>query len=90
MTQDGLKHKDKDLAKMKKHILELLSQAWTKGYIAGCNDGYATGRDAFKPKEGEAALKSQEDKKTKKCPNCGSDLIEYCGICGYEGEEVSE
>lgn len=53
MVQDGLKHKDKDLAKMKKHILELLDQAWTKGYIAGCNDGYATARDAFKPKEGK-------------------------------------
>lgn len=53
MVQDGLRHKDKDLAKMKKHILELLDQAWTKGYIAGCNDGYATGRNAFKPKDGE-------------------------------------
>lgn len=54
MVQDGLRHKDKDLAKMKKHILELLDQAWTKGYIAGCNDGYATARDAFKPNGGDA------------------------------------
>ena len=46
MIQDGLKHKEKDLAKMKKHILELLDQAWIKGYLAGCDDGYRTGREA--------------------------------------------
>ena len=46
MIQDGLRRKDKDLAKMKKHIIELLDQAWTKGYIAGCDDGYKTGRMA--------------------------------------------
>ena len=41
-------------------------------------------------KEGEDAPKSQEDKGTKKCPICGSDLYEHCGMCCYEGEKVSE
>lgn len=26
--------------------------------------------------------------KTKKCPICGSDLYEHCGMCCYEGEKV--
>lgn len=24
----------------------------------------------------------------KKCPNCGSDLYEYCFMCCYEGKKV--
>lgn len=31
------------------------------------------------------ALKTE----TKKCPNCGSDLYEYCFLCCYEGEKVN-
>ena len=36
------------------------------------------------------ALKTDEALKTetKKCPICGSDLYEQCGMCCYEGEEV--
>ena len=41
-------------------------------------------------KEGEDSPKSQVEKKTKKCPNCGSDLYEYCFMCCYEGKEVKE
>ena len=43
-----------------------------------------------KLEEGEDAPKSQEDNGTKKCPICGSDLYEHCGMCCYEGEKVRE
>lgn len=39
-------------------------------------------------KSGEDTPKEHEDKKTKKCPNCGSDLYEYCFMCCYEGKKV--
>jgi hypothetical protein len=32
------------------------------------------------------ALKTE----TKKCPICGSDLYEHCGMCCYEGEKVTK
>lgn len=37
------------------------------------------------------ALKEQdkrEKEKPKKCPNCNSDLYEYCFMCCYEGEKL--
>lgn len=39
--------------------------------------------------EAVQSMKECEAFKTeaKKCPNCGSDLHEYCFMCGYEGEE---
>lgn len=34
--------------------------------------------------------KLEEETEAKKCPICGSDLYEHCGMCCYEGEKVSE
>lgn len=39
----------------------------------------------MKLEEGEAPTIETE---TKKCPICGSDLYEQCGMCCYEGEKV--
>lgn len=46
MIQDRLKDKDKDVRGMRKATSEILGQCWIKGYQAGFNDGYFTGRDA--------------------------------------------
>ena len=73
---------------LKEHIIELrdadgeLNQKQTCQFILNLMDVIE--------EEGDEEIESQEDKKTKKCPNCGSDLMEYCYICGYEGEEVKE
>ena len=48
MIQERLNDKDKDLRGIKKQFNELLECAWMKGYVAGCNDGYDTRREADK------------------------------------------
>lgn len=51
MIQDRLHDKDNDIQGLKKQSSALLNCAWEKGYCAGHDDGYATGREAFKPSD---------------------------------------
>lgn len=48
MIQDRLHDKNNDIQGLKKQSSALLNCAWEKGYCAGHEDGYATGREAFK------------------------------------------
>ena len=38
--------------------------------------------------DGEGKDGNVKEAEAKKCPNCGSDLYEYCFMCCYEGEVV--
>ena len=51
MIQNRLHDKDNDIQGLKKQSSTLLNCAWEKGYCAGVEDGYATGREAFKPSD---------------------------------------
>lgn len=54
-------------------------------------ENYAYGNDLIGLKMAIEVLKEQdkrEKEKPKKCPNCNSDLYEYCFMCCYEGEKL--
>lgn len=46
MVQKRLKDKEKDIKGMQRATAEMLEHCWVKGYQAGFNDGYETGRSA--------------------------------------------
>ena len=46
MTEEALKNKESSLRGLKKQACELIECAWLKGYVAGAEDGYKTGRKA--------------------------------------------
>ena len=46
MTEEALKNKESSLRGLKKQASELIECAWLKGYVAGAEDGYKTGRKA--------------------------------------------
>lgn len=46
MIQNRLNDKEKDIQGLKKQAASLLNCAWEKGYAAGFDDGYKTGREA--------------------------------------------
>lgn len=48
MIQEELKNKEKDIKGITRQACSLLDTAWTKGYVAGFKDGYATRREADK------------------------------------------
>jgi hypothetical protein len=53
MIQNRLNDKEKDIQGLKKQTSSLLNCAWEKGYVAGFNDGYETGRQANEQLTGE-------------------------------------
>lgn len=55
MNQERRKDKEHDVKGMKKATALILERCWEKGYAAGFDDGYKTGRSAgpFIGKEGE-------------------------------------
>lgn len=44
MIQKRLHDKEKEIQGLKKQTSSLLNRAWGKGYVAGFDDGYKTGR----------------------------------------------
>lgn len=46
MIQNRLNDKEKEIQGLKKQTSSLLNRAWEKGYVAGFDDGYETGRQA--------------------------------------------
>lgn len=53
MIQNRLKDKEKDIQGLKKQTSSLLNCAWEKGYVAGFDDGYKTGRQSEERPTGE-------------------------------------
>lgn len=82
MIQEELKNKEKDLKGITRQACSLLDTAWTKGYAAGFNDGYATRREADKEayKRPKGEWKEWIDEKlggiSIYCPNCGEPAFE--------------
>ena len=48
MIQKRLHDKEKEIQGLKKQTSSLLNRAWEKGYVAGFDDGYETGKQAEK------------------------------------------
>lgn len=85
MIQNRLNDKEKDVQGLKKQTSSLLNCAWEKGYIAGFDDGYKTGRQAEERPKGKWIEDSGNIacthchsiwlyRKTDFCPNCGADM----------------
>ena len=74
MIQDRLKHKDKEIKGMQRATAEMLDHCWIKGYQAGFDDGYRTGR-SVETTVGE--WKCVED------PDYSGDGYILCTACNY-------
>ena len=46
MIQNRLHDKEKEIQGLKKQSSSLLNRAWEKGYVAGFDDGYETGKQS--------------------------------------------
>lgn len=75
MIRNSWNDKKADIQGLKKQTSSLLNCAWEKGYVAGFDDGYKSGRQAEKRPKGEWLPKGRWHID----PQC----IEYtCSICG--------
>lgn len=61
MIQKRFHDKEKEIQGLKKQTSSLLTRAWEKGYVAGFDDGYETGRDAY-GQQGEPIIKCKDCK----------------------------
>ncbi len=90
MIQNRLHDKEKEIQGLKKQSSSLLNSAWEKGYVAGFDDGYKTGRQEERP-TGEwiehydnsdgftwltcsRCLCKAYEDDYNFCPNCGADM----------------
>lgn len=84
MIQNRLHDKEKEIQGLKKQTSSLLNRAWEKGYIAGFDDGYETGKQAEESKgewledSGNIACSYCHTiwlyRRTDFCPHCGADM----------------
>ena len=99
MIQKRLHDKEKEIQGLKKQTSSLLSRAWEKGYVAGFDDGYETGKQAEERPTGHWIKVTDCYCWHWECENCHSrpsrtstghdDLSNFCPNCGAEmGKEV--
>ena len=94
MIRNRWNDKKADIQGLKKQTSSLLNCAWEKGYVAGFDDGYKTGRQAEERPKGKW-IKHSTYKGVLICSHChqGSnrfyDTFEFCPNCGADmrGEE---
>lgn len=90
MIQNRLNDKEKDIQGLKKQTSSLFNCAWEKGYAAGFDDGYKTGRQAEERPKGkwkESGFVMEGDM-YEEC-HCDMRTGYYCSWCGYPTFERS-
>lgn len=104
MIQEELKNKEKDIKGITRQACSLLDTAWAKGYVAGFNDGYKTGKEATKRPKGEWIPNDNlfhHGKTSYRCSVCNDvtddvptclnkPLYKHCPVCGAEMEADDE
>lgn len=89
MIQDGLKNKENDIKGITKQACSLLDIAWTKGYVAGVNDGHRTCMEGMKRRKGswiDSGDAMEEYKEWGHCSVCGGGMFQsdFCPNCGAD------
>lgn len=90
MIQNRLNDKDKDVRGLKKQTSSLLNCAWEKGYVAGFEDGYKSGRQAEERPTGEWVSDVLHNTVCSVCDGIRRDNrvdhVSYCNKCGARME----
>lgn len=71
IQNNRLNDKEKDVRGLKKQTSSLLNCAWQKGYVAGFDDGYKTGKQAEERPKGKWIITDDCEHFIAKCSICG-------------------